>query len=62
MQNSKTGIQTTLDLAIMMGALQHPDYLFMRGISTPKNKLARSGCPSENRIQVTFEPEPNEWT
>lgn len=61
MQNSKTGIQTTLDLAIMMGALSAPEAAYLRGISTPKNKLARSGCPSENKVQVIFEPEVNEW-
>ena len=61
MQNSKTGIQTTLDLCVMMGALQNPDAAYLRGISTPKNKLARSGCESANQFQVTFNPEPNVW-
>lgn len=62
MQNSKTGIQTTLDLCIMMGALQAPEFAGIRGISTPKNKLARSGCESANQFQVGFEPEKNLWT
>jgi hypothetical protein len=62
MQNSKTGIQTTLDLCIMMGALQSPEYAGIRGISTPKNKLAKSGCESALQFQVGFEPEKNVWT
>lgn len=62
MQNSKTGIQTTLDLAIVMGALNNPDAVNLRGISTPKNKLARSGCPSLLQFQVSFDPEPNVWS
>lgn len=59
MQNSKTGIQTTLDLCLMMGALNNMAAL--RGISTPKNKLARSGCKSENQFQTTFDPQMNTW-
>lgn len=62
MQNSKTGIQTTLDLCVMMGALQAPEWAGTRGISTPKNKLARSGCESANQFQVGFEPEKNIWS
>lgn len=59
MQNSKTGIQTTLDLCIMMGALTNlPN---VRGIGTPKNKLARSGMKSDNQIQVVFDPIMNTW-
>ena len=60
MQNSKTGIQTTLDLCLMVGALTNlPN---VRGISTPKNKLARSGMKSENQIQVVFDPIMNTWS
>lgn len=62
MQNSKTGIQTTLDLCIMMGALANKDAEYLRGISTPKNKLAKSGCESGLQFQVNFDPEPNKWT
>jgi len=60
MQNSKTGIQTTLDLVIMGGALN--DYPGVRGISTPKNKLAMSGMKSENEFQTVFDPIMNTWT
>lgn len=61
MQNTKVGVQTTLDLAIMMGALVNPEMHLLRGISTPKNKLARSGCSSTNEVQLYFTPETNEW-
>lgn len=61
MQNSKTGIQTTLDLIIMLGAKISPDAANLRGISTPKNKMARSGYKSLNMFQVHFEPATNTW-
>lgn len=60
MQNSKTGIQTTLDLCIMMGALTNlPN---VRGISTPKNKLGRANMKAENQFQTVFDPQLNVWT
>lgn len=62
MQNSKTGIQTTLDLVIMMGAKNDQQFHNIRGISTPKNKLARSGQPSMNQFEVNFNPQPNTWS
>jgi hypothetical protein len=61
LQNSKVGIQTTLDLGIWMGALNNAEVINLRGISTPKNKLARSGCSSQNQIESYFTPETNEW-
>lgn len=61
MQNSKTGIQTTLDLCLMMGALNNPERAHLRGLGTPKNKLARSGCTAENQMQVYFDPTRNSW-
>jgi len=60
MQNSKTGIQTTLDLVIMGGALTN--YPGVRGISTPKNKLARAGHNGQNQFQTAFDPILNTWT
>lgn len=60
MQNSKTGIQTTLDLCLMVGALTNLPSV--RGISTPKNKLARAGMKGENQIQTVFDPQMNTWT
>lgn len=61
MQNSKVGIQTTLDLCLMMGALNNPECADLRGISTPKNKLAKSGQKSANMFEVWFTPEINDW-
>lgn len=61
MQNSKVGIQTTLDLCIMMGALNNIEVANLRGISTPKNKLARTGCSSTNQLECYFTPETNTW-
>ena len=61
MQNSKTGIQTTLDLCIMMGALQAPECANLRGISTPKNKRARAGMSNRNEIEVVFDGDKNAW-
>lgn len=61
MQNSKVGIQTTLDLCIMMGALNNPEVADLRGISTPKNKLARTGKRSQNQLEIYFTPEVNQW-
>jgi hypothetical protein len=61
MQNSKVGIQTTLDLCIMMGALNNIEVQNLRGISTPKNKLARTGCSSTNQLECYFTPETNTW-
>ena len=59
LQNSKTGIQTTLDMCLMMG--RRTDLGNTRGISTPKNKLARSGCKSDNMFTTTFDPQMNTW-
>ncbi len=63
LQNSKTGIQTTLDLALWIGAYAEPtpENENLRGISTPKNKLARSGCKSLNQVLTYFAPERNDW-
>ena len=62
-QNSKTGIQTTWDLALFIGMLTNAseDLANARGLSTPKSKLARSGC--KNRLQqiTHFDPEKNTW-
>lgn len=60
LQNSKTGIQTTLDLALMMGRLTNQPGI--RGISTPKNKLARAGFKSENAVQTVFDAPNNIWS
>lgn len=63
LQNSKTGIQTTIDLAIWGGALVNPDpkVEFLRGFSTPKNKLKRTGKKSNARVETIFNPDKNTW-
>lgn len=63
-QNSKVGIQTTWDLGVFIGALANPDMGTenLRWISTPKNKLARSGKKAQNKVEVIFEPEKNTWS
>ena len=58
-QNSKTGIQTTWDLALFIGTMSQPveGNEEVRGISTPKNKLhvlvVRTGTQAIN-LQIHF--------
>lgn len=59
LQDSKVGIQTTLEAAIFMG--RRSDMPTIRGISTPKNKMARSKCSHLNMFEAGFEPEINRW-
>lgn len=57
MKQSKIGVQGALDLCIMMGRLDpstRPGMLDVRGISTPKNKLGKSGSQSYLQFQVEF--------
>lgn len=61
LQDSKVGIQTTLDLALIMGRLNAPEMETLRGLSTPKNKLARSGRRGMNQFEVYFDPTTNTW-
>jgi hypothetical protein len=62
LQDSKVGIQTTLDMCIMIGRLlDAPNCDMLRGISLPKNKLARSGVPAYQKLQAMFNPDTNEW-
>lgn len=59
MKQSKIGVQGALDLAIMMGCLdrnEQPHMQNVRGISTPKNKMALSGKESLLQFEVGFEP------
>lgn len=62
-QNSKTGIQTTWDLAIYIGAMNEPaeGQEGVRGISTPKSKMARSGFKDTIQQLTWFSPEVNTW-
>ena len=61
LQNSKVGVQTTLDLLLIMGKLFREDMEVLRGFSTPKNKLVREGCGKHNRLSGFFQPELNQW-
>lgn len=58
MKQSRIGVQGALDLCIMMGRLNvndRPDMAGVRGISTPKSKLTKSGCSSYVQFQVEFD-------
>lgn len=58
LKQSKVGVQGALDLAIFLGRLnanEHPNDYNIRGISTPKNKLALSGKQGENQFIVEFD-------
>lgn len=61
LQLSKTGIQTTLDLLLMLGALEDPAMAKVRGFSSPKSKLARAGMNDMVQIKTTFDKELNKW-
>lgn len=54
-KDSKTGVQGTLDLQVMMGNLDNPTYGDMRGISTPKNKMPRAGKQSFVNFECVFD-------
>lgn len=62
-QNSKTGVQTTWDLAVYIGAMNEPTegQEGVRGISTPKSKMARSGCKDNIQQLTHFSAEKNTW-
>ena len=61
LQMSRVGIQTTLDLLLIMGCLLEPMMEKLRGFSTPKNKLAREGFSKLNFCEGWFEYERNQW-
>lgn len=57
LKGSKIGVQGALDLCIMMGRMNvndRPDMDNVRGISTPKNKLGKSGSTAYVQFQVEF--------
>ena len=57
LKGSKIGVQGALDLCIMMGRMNvndRPDMANVRGISTPKNKLGKSGSTAYVQFQVEF--------
>lgn len=61
LQGSKIGIQTTLDLMLMMGFLPGDEMATIRGISTPKNKEGRAGRKSLVKFETFFDANKNIW-
>jgi len=62
LQNSKIGVQTTLDLLMIMGIIRNdPMQENMRGLWTPKNKMGLEGMEKLNKLAGTFFPDRNEW-
>jgi hypothetical protein len=55
LKDSRTGVQGATDIILMLGALNDARLQDIRGISTPKNKFARSGKPSHIQQQLTFD-------
>lgn len=57
LKQSKIGVQGALDLALFMGRLDpqsKPEYIDIRGISTPKNKMPLSGQQASSQFEVVF--------
>lgn len=62
LQNSKIGVQTTLDLLMVMGIIRNDPLMEnTRGIWTPKNKMGLEGMEKQNKLVGTFFPDKNEW-
>lgn len=62
LQNSKIGVQTTLDMLAVMGLIRNDDKMQgVRGIWTPKNKLGLEGADKLNKLIGNFNPDRNEW-
>lgn len=62
LQNSKIGVQTTLDLLMIMGIIRNdPTQENIRGLWTPKNKMGLEGMEKQNKSAGTFFPDKNEW-
>lgn len=62
-QGSKVGIQSTWDLALFIGAMLQPaeGAEGMRGVSTPKSKLARADCNDYIKEVTNFDAQLNTW-
>ncbi|MGJ8863455.1 hypothetical protein ABFP36_24095, partial [Salmonella enterica subsp. enterica serovar Kentucky] len=54
---SKIGLQGALDIQIMMGKLNAPEYELIRGLSLPKNKRKVIGKSSSMQAEVIFQPD-----
>lgn len=62
LKDSKTSVQGTLDVQLMMGALNAPEMAALRGLSTPKNKRQIVGKPSHVQAQVYFDSQTCQFT
>lgn len=56
LKDSKTAIQSTLDLQINMGNLNDPKLTLLRGFGVVKNKMPRAGKPSHIEFESFFDP------
>src|SRR5690554_6812479 len=61
-KDSKTAAQGAVDVMLMLGALNDPQYQTIRGLSTPKNKSARPGFPSHAQGEVHFDAQRCQFT
>lgn len=57
LKDSKIGLQGALDIQIMMGKLNAPEYELIRGLSLPKNKRKVIGKSSSMQAEVIFQPD-----
>ena len=57
LKDSKTNVQSTLDLQLNMGNLNDPKLAMLRGFGTVKNKMPRAGKPTNTMFEAFFEPE-----
>lgn len=62
LQNSKVGVQTTLNFLLTIGQLKNnPQLAGLRGFNAAKNKLAAEGYPEELQFEVQFSKDTNTW-
>lgn len=55
-KDSKTAVQGTLDLQIMIGSLDDPQFEAVRGVSIVKTKLQKPGKPQFLRSECQYDP------
>ncbi len=53
-KDSKTGAQGAVDVMVLLGALNDPQFANLRGLSTPKNKNSIPGKPGHAQGEVMF--------
>ena len=55
LKDSKTALQGAVDVILMLGSLNNPAAETLRGLSSPKNKFAAPGRPSNVRAEIIFD-------